>query len=95
MTHSLSKFNLIFIFFNFLCSKRFLFDFADKDKNNYLDQDEILEIFGEMPSEILNNQNALQYALKELKKSNGFLNRDQFLELIYKIRENICDDDED
>ncbi|RNA41462.1 hypothetical protein BpHYR1_045089 [Brachionus plicatilis] len=74
---------------------KFLFDFADKDKNNTLDEDEIREIFVVMPVDILNNQNALEYALKKLKKSNGFLNRDQFLELIYKIKENRSDDESD
>lgn len=72
-----------------------MFDLADKDKNNSLDEDEIRAIFEEMPLDILNNKNALEYALKELKKSNGFLNRDQFLELIYKIKDNRYDDDND
>ncbi|RNA44684.1 tldc domain-containing [Brachionus plicatilis] len=69
---------------------KLLFDIADKDKSNSLDEEEIREIFGSMPSNILNNENALEYARQMNKPKLPFLSepkwlsKDKFVDLIRK-----------
>ncbi|CAF0718748.1 unnamed protein product [Brachionus calyciflorus] len=69
---------------------KFLFDFADKDKNQKLDENEIKEIFTNMPKIILDG-NGLEIALRKLAKKNNknkFLDKDEFLKIVHKIKYN-------